>query len=224
MALLALTQTSSGSSFSLDEKNVLKIYNNGSKNIVEYLDVVKGLKKQMEVDETPAAIFALADNMVSTTLGGATIYLNADRVTTVDELNSLAVVKYDEGTELSVTLNLDVDKSTFEAGIPNPSYRIYKALLSQSGTGDPTAIVFENTLGSISFSRSSAGEFLITGSSLFVTNKTFASFDLNWAVVNDEKTALKRIADTSTIDLVIQDSGDSEIDGFTGGLEIRVYN
>ena len=79
-------------------------------------------------------------------------------------------------------------------------------------------------MGSISFSRSSAGEFLITGSSLFVTNKTFASFDLNWAVVNDEKTALKRIADTSTIDLVIQDSGDSEIDGFTGGLEIRVYN
>lgn len=56
------------------------------------------------------------------------------------------------------------------------SYAIWRGLISQAGTSDPTAIELENTLGgSISFSRSSAGVYAINGTGLFTTNKTFVT-------------------------------------------------
>ncbi len=53
--------------------------------------------------------------------------------------------------------------------------KIYKALLSQSGTDNPTAIVLENTLGEVPvLSRSSEGNYTITSANnLFVEGKTF---------------------------------------------------
>lgn len=249
MALLNLTQTSSGSSFSLDENNVLKIYNNGSKNIVEYLDVVKGLKKQMEVDEAPAAIFALASNMVSTTSEGATVYLNAGRVTTVSEINSLAIVKYDEGTETSATINLDVDKATFEAGMPTPggdssAFKVYSAMVTQSATSDPVAVVLENTLGgTVVWTRDSVGNYSATLSGAFTANKTiFPSF---LAPNYEDKAVVMSVsADVQNVDGVINmyrsdinsvvletsltASGYAEFSTVLGTsslfIEIRVYN
>lgn len=53
-------------------------------------------------------------------------------------------------------------------------YKVYTALLSQSGTNAPTATVLENTLGvTISFSYVAAGVYAVSASSsVFTSNKT----------------------------------------------------
>jgi hypothetical protein len=50
-------------------------------------------------------------------------------------------------------------------------YKIYSALLSQSGTNDPTAVVFSNTIGNIVWSRVGLGNFRGTLSGAFPQNK-----------------------------------------------------
>lgn len=58
-----------------------------------------------------------------------------------------------------------------------PPYKIYRALLTQSGTNAPTAIVLENTLGgNLSFVYRTEGAYTVTSSSLFTLNKTMISF------------------------------------------------
>jgi len=41
------------------------------------------------------------------------------------------------------------------------SYMVYTALISQSATDDPTAIVLENTIGTVTFARNGAGDYNI---------------------------------------------------------------
>lgn len=54
-------------------------------------------------------------------------------------------------------------------------YKVYVALLSQSGTDDPTAIVLENTIGEIAWTRDSVGTYFGTLNDAFVENKTWLS-------------------------------------------------
>ena len=53
-------------------------------------------------------------------------------------------------------------------------YKSYIALISQTGTDAPTAIVLNNTLGDVTFSYVGVGRYNITTNSLFTLNKTFA--------------------------------------------------
>ena len=54
-------------------------------------------------------------------------------------------------------------------------YKVYTALLTQSGETAPTAIVLENTLGFVpAYSRDAAGKYFITYTSGFPINKTFS--------------------------------------------------
>jgi hypothetical protein len=60
---------------------------------------------------------------------------------------------------------------------------IYRALLTQSGTGPPTATELENTLpASASWTRDGAGIYHITSSGAFPTNKTFVTVANPWIV------------------------------------------
>lgn len=54
-----------------------------------------------------------------------------------------------------------------------PPYKVYTALLSQSGTDAPVATVLENTLGDIVWSYSDIGVYNINSNQLFTENKTF---------------------------------------------------
>ena len=70
-----------------------------------------------------------------------------------------------------VTKNLTVTESiNGSAVVP---YKKYIALISQIGTNDPTAIVLENSLGDLLFTRISAGFYEITSSSLFTLDLTY---------------------------------------------------
>ena len=98
-------------------------------------------------------------------------------------------------------------------------YKVYVALLTQSGTAAPTAIVLENSLGGIVWARSSAGIYTATLSGAFTTDKT--------AVLLGSTGLASRYALTSTsvITLTTFDDGfaadDNKMTNAT--IEIRVY-
>lgn len=52
-------------------------------------------------------------------------------------------------------------------------YKVYTALVTQTGTDAPTAIVLENTLGNITFTRTGVGVYHIVSDGLFTIDKTF---------------------------------------------------
>lgn len=119
MALLDLTLTSSGSSFSLDELDVIKMYTKDSQTVIEAVYGELSITKIFEVDETASSIQLASTKLFSTTYNNGTVYLNAGRINSVDEVNSLARVSYDNNGDTPELLRLDVDKATFEASIPS---------------------------------------------------------------------------------------------------------
>ena len=56
--------------------------------------------------------------------------------------------------------------------IPEPTYKVYTALLTQSGTDAPVATVLENTLGDIVWSYVDVGYYVGTLLGAFTENKT----------------------------------------------------
>ena len=53
-------------------------------------------------------------------------------------------------------------------------YKIYVAYISQDGTNDPVATVFENTIGNVNIIRISVGRYEITSTNVeFLQNNTF---------------------------------------------------
>lgn len=70
-------------------------------------------------------------------------------------------------------LNLDEFVKENSGG---PSYKVYTALLSQSGTDAPVATILENTLGGTPvWTRTGAGYYVCTLNGAFTPNKTFCS-------------------------------------------------
>ena len=110
---------------------------------------------------------------------------------------------------------------------PRP-YKVYTALLTQSGTDAPVATVLENTLGGdITFSYEEDGWYNVISNSLFVENKTTCSIS-----ITSQETygyhLIKRISEgIIKINSVGVSGGvyvltDSILDNST--IEIRVYN
>ena len=66
-------------------------------------------------------------------------------------------------------------------------YKVYTALLTQSGTDAPVATVLENTLGVITLQRNELGDYSILSDNLFLDGKTFMpqsfSFDAEQSVI-----------------------------------------
>jgi hypothetical protein len=114
----------------------------------------------------------------------------------------------------------------------NP-YKVYTALLTQSGTASPVADILENTLGTLTFTYVSEGNYKILTSGLFTLNKTFA------IITNGRSTNEIRILNVNEILIGCKDLTAAEIDTFDPSLvyipnadevldktaiEIRVYN
>lgn len=100
-------------------------------------------------------------------------------------------------------------------------YKVYTALLTQSGTDAPVATVLENTIGNIVWSRVGLGQYQGLLSSAFVNNKTFVicnhnakSYFVEINRANNDSIFLKTLG--------ISDYED-DILGSTS-IEIRVYN
>jgi hypothetical protein len=62
--------------------------------------------------------------------------------------------------------------------IPQPSYKVYTALLTQTGTSAPTSIVLENTLGvEVTFSYSLVGQYYLEALGSLTIGKTWVTFN-----------------------------------------------
>ena len=104
-------------------------------------------------------------------------------------------------------------------------YKVYTALLTQTGTNAPVATVLENTLGvNIVWTRLSTGFYRATPSeSIFLENKTFHFVNSNNQGLAFEVASL--LDDTDDWRIQVVDSGvvvDSSLQNLP--VEIRVYN
>lgn len=73
-------------------------------------------------------------------------------------------------------LNLD---QFVNSKIPAPTYKVYTALLTQTGTNPPVATVLENTLGDVVWSYTNPGKYRANLSGAFTEGKTFLSENYN---------------------------------------------
>jgi hypothetical protein len=101
-------------------------------------------------------------------------------------------------------------------------YLKYVALLSQTGTGAPTAVVLENTLGgTVVWTRSDVGDYRATLSGVFTENKTVIFNNLTGGFAN-------YIFWNSTSEIAINttDNTGTFVDDalVSTSIEIRVYH
>lgn len=108
----------------------------------------------------------------------------------------------------------------------NPKYKVYTALLSQTGTGAPAATVLENMLGgTVVWSREAQGVFRATLTGAFTTGKTgFFIQPMNNAT--HEGFFLHSASDEDYVEFhAVQSSDESDQDDTLANtlIEIRVY-
>jgi len=110
----------------------------------------------------------------------------------------------------------------------NAKYKIYTALLTQTGTSAPTATILENTIGvSVVWSYNSVGTYIGTLSGAFTDNKTICFIT---QPTNGNNSTFGLVRNSSDNEVVLDSwLNGSKADGQIGitntfGVEIRVYN
>lgn len=183
-----------------------------------------------ESSNTARSEWEVTNNLAGTLLNdGAGIQMKQGNITIVAkdsfEIPSVAVSSAD---------------SAFVVGSPDPTsgtnfvnkisksdfrgYKQYTALLTQSGTGDPTSTVLgSNEIGTIVWTRNSTGNYTGTLSSAFTANKTWLicqKGDGSGSFVN----GLLSRGGSNTVTLDVRDNTNTVTDNFTNlSIEIRVY-
>lgn len=120
----------------------------------------------------------------------------------------------------------EAEKVTFQqvSDLIKP-YTVYTALLTQTGSSIPTAVELENTLGALTFTRSSTGTYTIASSGLFTTGQVWAS--PKWSTLrqgSNYATVLLSLANVNQLTLTTYLDGvaaDALLTDFP--IEIRVY-
>jgi len=104
------------------------------------------------------------------------------------------------------------------------SYKVYTAVLNQTDTNPPVALIMENTIGPIVISYVSAGIYLFTLAGAFTTNKTIMIKLSNGENGNGTNYVLKNLTTDSfsLIGNVGSGGADNQLVNFP--IEIRVYN
>lgn len=119
---------------------------------------------------------------------------------------------------------LEYVKKRFENLPDTRAYKVYTALLTQTGTDAPVAIVLENTLGEITFGYISVGSYEVISDGLFVLNKTAWLSSQNYINIGNEITYINYgDANTLYIDTIEDTTGTNGM-LVNSTIEIRVYN
>ncbi len=113
-----------------------------------------------------------------------------------------------------------------------PKYKVYTALLTQSGTDAPVATVLENTLGgTLVWTRDTTGQYTGTLNGAFTENKTFITSQFNATLTPPSGGYISGILGERndndsihliTFDIPSTDTGDGILNETP--IEIRVYN
>jgi len=170
-------------------------------------DNIDSLDGRLTNDETDIAA-------LQTDLGN--LGLLVDGKASLTQLNNAISALNETIAELNVTISNKIR-----------TYKVYSALLTQSGTSAPTAIVLENTLGvDVSFTYFLAGNYFINAIGAFTGNKTYVDVGQsiyatsayiiipNFPNVDQVQIRVTKVTDNT--------SSDNKLTNFP--IEIRVYN
>lgn len=124
-------------------------------------------------------------------------------------------------TNLDYTQKIYVDQAISDSR----PYKVYTALLTQTGTNAPTAVVLENTLGgTIVWARVGTGAYSATLTGAFSNySKVYATAALNDMAANAPIQFLSG-GDANTMYLYNRINASTGEDNFYSFVEIRVYN
>jgi hypothetical protein len=106
-------------------------------------------------------------------------------------------------------------------------YKVYTALLSQTGTSAPTATVLENTLGgTVVWSYASVGQYTATLTGAFTVNKTTVFINHAYAGSGNNTSLQGGSTNVNTANIRVKNYQGTPFDGEINGasIEIRVYN
>ncbi len=124
----------------------------------------------------------------------------------------------ESGTDVTVDGNLIV---TGENNIR--PYKVYTALITQTGTDDPTVVILENTIGNIVWTRSNPGAYQGYLIGAFTADKTYLTAGPFPYLFNTSVTFQR--GNDDVINLLNQ-TNNIQTDGILANtpIEIRVYN
>ena len=143
----------------------------------------------------------------------------------------------EESANTTVQMQINgVDVATVD-DVPTPTYKVYTALLTQTGTDSPTAVVLENTIGGIfqwvRYNIPGTGFYNVNvtglGNSVFDSNKVTILVQPNKYRFNNYSTQIiANVASGTGIQLItiLLDPTSTLTDGLLNNtfIEIRVYN
>lgn len=131
-------------------------------------------------------------------------------------------------TGLEVHLDNGETKQLSEFTNSAPLYKTYVALISQTGTNAPTAIVLENTFGgTVVWSRVGNGVYSATLTGVFTDSKTavFCTKDITSPTGTGGVMIRGGWGSTSTVNVtVVTSNGGADGQIANSAIEIRVYN
>lgn len=141
-----------------------------------------------------------------------------------DEKNKSFVTIYKDGAEFNIKISDFI-------GAPASSYKVYTALLTQTGTNPPVATVLENTIGAITFSYTEPGKYNVNSSGLFTISKmvlitTAFGKDGGGGFANDIRFRNTPTLNTSSL-IPLETLGPGGLINdalYNTPIEIRVYN
>jgi len=123
-----------------------------------------------------------------------------------------------------LNLNLLIESLT-----PTPTYKVYTALLTQSGEDAPVATIMENTLGELVWTRTSDGIYGAIFSEIFPINKSIGFITIGLGVGAFYSITVGEPYQSSNIALVVSYNSplmNTPQDNllYSTPIEIRVYN
>ena len=151
-------------------------------------------------------------------------YTDTESMYFVKDLDNL----YDRKSKFEVLLDITTDNleligsGASEPVDPRP-YKVYTALLTQTGTDAPVAIVLENTLGNIFWSRRFRGTYEGALAGAFTENKTTIQII---AHTGQGYTTNSSVANKDIVEISTSNELDRTADNVLKNtpIEIRVYN
>lgn len=142
------------------------------------------------------------------------------KISTYPEPNPPSLSDFLLGTDVSDSDNTKNFQISDIINLAKP-YKVYTALLTQSGTSAPVATVLENTIGNIWWLYNADRQFLAKSNNLFTEDKTILFIQGS----NDGDTSSSSVLnnlywiDTYTINCILSEGNLSKT-----SVEIRVYN
>lgn len=215
-----------GNHFINDTNGGLEIQSAPNNNLVIYSDqgLILGSNDAVYINSVPLRLDTRLEVTGEAIITGSVNITGSLTANTVNVgQNTLNFI--DNNGNTLVSLSASGSSLILSTGSIVSSYKTYTALLSQSGSNNPTSIILENTLGNIVWSRTSTGIYDGTLVGAFPISKSFCMIqkDTFISVAPQDESLIKRISN----DVIRVSTGgggfaDNILDNTS--IEIRVYN